>query len=136
MPTVLVVDDEPGVRELVAALLREAGFSVTTAANGSDAISVFRTHEGRFNLLISDVMMPGVDGPALVEELRAASPDLPVILMSGACEPSRLRTRKPVMFLAKPFSLKALLSHVQRASREQPAVTAGASSQLGQREVA
>jgi two-component system cell cycle sensor histidine kinase/response regulator CckA len=115
-PRVLVVDDEPQVCSMVASMLREEGFSVVTAGSGPDAIALSRSHVG-FDLLLTDVSMPGMDGPTLVEELRAAEPDLPVIFMSGNCDGASLRSLAPIRFLAKPFSLDNLLRTVRSAAK-------------------
>ena len=112
VPTVLVVDDTPQISYMVASVLKTEGFSVLTANNATDAIRLARNHPGGIDLLVSDVMMPGMDGPALVRELRSSVPDLPVILMSGVCQTPELKTAGPVEFLEKPFSLAKLLGRV------------------------
>jgi CheY-like chemotaxis protein len=115
-PEVLVVDDEPQVCRMVALVLEGEGFSVTTAGNGPDAIALSRSHERKFDLLLTDVSMPGMDGPTLAKELRAAEPDLPVILMSGGCDDAAFRSLTP-WFLTKPFSLDNLLRAVRSLAK-------------------
>jgi two-component system, cell cycle sensor histidine kinase and response regulator CckA len=109
VPTVLVVDDEPLVRKMVALMLEKDGFSVLTAGNGPDAIHLSRSHRGRIDLLVSDVRMPAMDGCTLASELQAENPTLPVLLISGYCEnePAEHRRRFPI--LPKPFSVSSLL---------------------------
>src|SRR5690349_18994608 len=101
--TILAVDDEPLVRTLVATVLEDNGYAVLTADSGACAMAVFREHSEEVDLLISDVVMPGMDGPSLAAELRTQRPDLKVLLMSGYCEPEQLS--HGFEFLAKPFSL-------------------------------
>ncbi len=111
MPTVLVVDDEPMLREMVALMLENDGFSVLTAGSGPDAIDLSRSHHGEIDLLLSDVKMPMMDGCTLANQLQAENPALPVLLMSGYCENEVRRTRFPI--LPKPFSMKSLLGVVR-----------------------
>src|SRR5215475_4449438 len=85
VPSILVVDDEPMVCEFVAAALRHKGFSVLTAANGEEAIAVSSRHSGDILLIITDVKMPIMDGPALIRFLSAGTPDIPVLFMSAYC---------------------------------------------------
>ena len=111
VPTVLVVDDEPMLREMVAQMLENDGFSVLTAGNGPDAIDLSRSHQGEIDLLVSDVRMPLMDGCTLANHLQAENPALPVLLMSGYCENETRRSRFPM--LPKPFSMKSLLGVVR-----------------------
>ena len=111
MPTLLVVDDEPAVRGLVAHFLEHEGFLVLTARCGSEALSIARQHRGEIDLLISDIMMPGMDGPSLAKELRALEPRMPVLLMSGYCDVEFDRT---FAFLPKPFYMTDLLDKVRK----------------------
>ena len=111
MPTVLVVDDEPMLREMVALMLENDGFSVLTAGSGPDAIDLSRSHRGEIDLLVSDVRMPMMDGCTLANHLQAENPALPVLLISGYCENEVRRSRFPI--LPKPFSMKSLLGVVR-----------------------
>jgi two-component system cell cycle sensor histidine kinase/response regulator CckA len=113
MPTVLLVDDEPLVRRLVALILEEQGFTVLAADSGWEAIRLSRSHPGEIDLLVSDVVMPGMDGPTLATELLAVQPALPVLFMSGSCEPLHLDNDKPFRFVSKPFDLATLLITVR-----------------------
>jgi two-component system cell cycle sensor histidine kinase/response regulator CckA len=112
VPTVLVVDDEPLVRKMVALMLEQEGFSVLTAGNGPDAIHLSRSHEGAIDLLVSDVRMPLMDGCTLARELQALNPALPVLLISGHCESEMDEPRGRFPLLPKPFSMKSLLDQV------------------------
>ncbi|PWU07891.1 MAG: hybrid sensor histidine kinase/response regulator, partial [Terriglobia bacterium] len=76
--TILVADDDPTLLNLLALILHTAGFEVLTARDGLDALAVARTHPGRIELLLSDVMMPGLDGPQLARQLKLAHPTMRV----------------------------------------------------------
>jgi len=108
--TVLVVDDEFGTVEVLVAALEDAGYRVLTAANGRRALE--RLEENKPDLVVSDFMMPLMDGAALVGAIRSNPQfrDIPVIMMSAAPETA---LRKQVdgyeAFLRKPFRVPALL---------------------------
>ncbi len=92
---------------MISLALEREGFSVVSAGSASEAIALTRTLPGDLDLLVSDVDMPGMNGVALAETLRATSPDLPVILISGGCEPACVGPQRS-RFLPKPFTLGAL----------------------------
>ena len=124
MSKVLVVDDEPGIRELVVEVLRDEGYATVAAENGRMALEVL-AREGP-DLVLMDVMMPGMDGRAAVREMRAR-PDLPrppVILMSAAARPEHLEPGVAA-FLPKPFDLGDLLDLVARWLNGAVGTTAG-----------
>ncbi|MEP4038254.1 ATP-binding protein [Pseudophaeobacter sp.] len=109
---VLVVEDEPEVRNVVAAMLQRAGCEVTTAATGDAALELFEA-DPRFDLLVTDVVMPGtLQGPALGVALRKQVPDLKIIFMSGYADetafPADLREQGDPC-LAKPIERQDLL---------------------------
>src|SRR5437763_16064956 len=79
---ILVVDDELPIRELVAAMLRAAGYEVTTAANGLNALQVLASSEP-FALMMSDLMMPVMDGNQLLEEVAKKFPEMPVLMVTA-----------------------------------------------------
>jgi two-component system, cell cycle sensor histidine kinase and response regulator CckA len=110
--TILVVDDEPPIRELIATILGRAGYRVLLAANGCDAGSMFEQHFAEIDLVITDVWMPGVSGPHLVDQLLSIQPRLKCILMSANDRPTISRD---VPFLRKPFSIFQLLGRVIEA---------------------
>jgi CheY-like chemotaxis protein len=114
MATVLVVDDEPLMLTMVTQVLQQDGFAVLPAGCGSQAISIFHSHRSDIDLLVSDIRMPEMDGPALAARLKAEAPELPVLLMSGYCEPEQ--AWNGCEFLAKPFSVADLLSRVRSLS--------------------
>jgi two-component system cell cycle sensor histidine kinase/response regulator CckA len=113
--TVLLVEDEPMVRGVAERALTRHGYTVITADNGEDALEVIGRGE-TIDLLISDVVMPGMDGPAMVEEARKSRPDLKVLFMSGYAE-EQLRNSinvDNVNFLPKPFSVQELAEAAKR----------------------
>jgi two-component system cell cycle sensor histidine kinase/response regulator CckA len=113
VPTVLVVDDEPLVRKMVALMLEEDGFWVLTAGSGPDAIDLSRSHPGTIDILVSDIRMPVMDGCTLATELQAENPHLPVLLISGHCDSETAERRGRFPLLPKPFSMTSLLAKVR-----------------------
>ena len=110
---ILVVEDELLIRMMVSDELREAGYEVIEAFNGDEALAVLNTLV-RVDLVISDVRMPGsLDGLGLLGAVRAIFPTLPVIIASGHLEPSLAVKKGAAEFLAKPYSLGAVLKAVQ-----------------------
>jgi len=114
--TVLLVEDEPMVRGVAERALTRHGYNVITAENGEDALQVLATGE-EIALLISDVVMPAMDGPTMVREARKTRPDLKILFMSGYAE-EQLRKSidiDNVAFLPKPFSVQELAEAARRA---------------------
>ena len=107
--TILLVEDEDMVRAVAERALTRQGYTVLTAENGEAALELLQT-SGRPDLLISDVVMPTMDGPTMVRHVRKAYPDLPVIFMSGYAEEQLRRSIDidEVAFLPKPFSVAQL----------------------------
>jgi two-component system cell cycle sensor histidine kinase/response regulator CckA len=104
VPTVLVVDDEPTVRKLMSLVLEEEGFHVLTAENGHDAMNVSESHPGEIDVLVSDITMPGMDGPTLAGELLETDPHLSVLFVTGSSERVPRHKQDYFPFLEKPFS--------------------------------
>jgi PAS domain S-box-containing protein len=114
--TVLLVEDEPGVRELVATILRMNGFSVLVAEDAAHALDTIGRFDQPVSLLITDVIMPGMTGIDLAERLRRSRPGLKVLLLSGYTEAGLGRdalSHPNVAFLAKPFSGRDLLAKLR-----------------------
>lgn len=113
--TVLVAEDEPGVRELIVAVLRENGFTVLEARNGSEAVRFCFEPDRHVDLLLTDVVLPDVDGTELAERLRPVQAGMKVLYMTGYADDDLLerlrRSRDPL--LAKPFVPDALLRRVR-----------------------
>ncbi|PAW88852.1 MAG: hypothetical protein B9S33_04275 [Pedosphaera sp. Tous-C6FEB] len=114
---VLVVDDEAPIRNMVERVLQRSGFTVITAANGSDAIVLFGRHRADLKLIITDINMPVMDGVALARSIRQLAPTLPIIAMSGLHDEDRLaalREAGVTQQLAKPFTIATLNNAVAR----------------------
>jgi two-component system, cell cycle sensor histidine kinase and response regulator CckA len=114
--TVMLVEDEDPVRIFGARALRNKGYKVLEAKSGEIALDLIRTSGERIDLLISDVVMPRMDGPGLIREVREIIPDMKVIFISGYAEDAfrqRLDSDNEIHFLPKPFSLKQLATKVK-----------------------
>jgi two-component system cell cycle sensor histidine kinase/response regulator CckA len=114
--TVLLVEDEDAVRMFGARALRNKGYQVLEADNGESALDVINGTEDTIDLIISDVVMPGMDGHTLVQLVRHEQPQVKVILMSGYAEDmyrDEIERDSTIHFLAKPFSLRGLASKVK-----------------------
>ncbi len=118
--TILVVEDEAPVRELITRILAGAGYTVLAAAGGPAALELAHAHAGTIDLLLTDVIMPGMLGQELAERLRAARPGLRSLYMSGFSEWMLGQTTAPapVALLEKPFTAAALLARVHAACDE------------------
>src|SRR3546814_100543 len=114
--TILLVEDEATVRAVAERALVRKGYSVMTAANGVEALERL-AEEDHIDLLISDVVMPEMDGPTLVSQAREERPDLPIVFMSGYAEEQLRRTISvpDFAFLPKPFSVPQLGEAVSEA---------------------
>ena len=84
--TILLVEDEEGLRGLNARGLTSRGYTVLEAGNGVEAIEVIESRGGAVDLVVSDVVMPEMDGPTLAKELRTRNPNLKIIFVSGYAE--------------------------------------------------
>jgi two-component system cell cycle sensor histidine kinase/response regulator CckA len=114
--TILLVEDEEGLRALNARGLASRGYTVLEAGNGLEAIDVLESQDGKIDIVVSDVVMPEMDGPTLLRELRRRNPDLRIIFVSGYAEEAfakNLPEGQQFAFLAKPFTLKQLVSVVK-----------------------
>jgi CheY-like chemotaxis protein len=122
--TVLLVEDESAVLRLSKIVLERFGYKVLTAATPSEAIQLFTTHEGRVHLLVTDVVMPEMNGRELAARLRESRPELKALFVSGYSA-SALAPRgvleEGVHFLQKPFSLEDLAASVREALDAQDA---------------
>jgi PAS domain S-box-containing protein len=116
--TVLVAEDEPPLARVLLVALETAGHRVISAADGREALELFRAHADDISVALLDVTMPGMDGFALLAELRKIAPDLPVVLSSGHSthgRDPRITEQRNVLFLAKPYQLNELAAAVQSA---------------------
>ena len=120
MPTVLVVDDDAAVRDLLAMVLRSDGFTVLTAKNGSEALKISQSGLQRFDLLVSDIEMPDIDGKRLASAIRAEHPSLPVLFMSGCGRYIDAVSLPISAFLSKPLHLAVFLEVVRQLVSNRP----------------
>jgi two-component system, cell cycle sensor histidine kinase and response regulator CckA len=114
--TILLVEDEEGLRALNARGLASRGYTVLEAGNGVEAIEVLEGRSGEIDLVVSDVVMPEMDGPTLLKELRRRKPDMKIIFVSGYAEDAfekNLPEPGQFAFLPKPFTLKQLVAAVK-----------------------
>ncbi len=122
--TILLVEDEEGLRALNARGLTSRGYSVLEAGNGVEAIEVLAQNGGRVDLVVSDVVMPEMDGPTMLKEMRKRNPALKIIFVSGYAEEAFAKSlppnddRKQFSFLPKPFTLRQLVGAVKEAMKE------------------
>src|SRR3954452_21553446 len=116
--TVMLVEDEDPVRIFGARALRNKGYKVIEARSGEDALDLIRDTEETIDLLVTDVVMPRMDGPTLVRHVREIHPEMKVIFISGYAEDAfrkRLDSDAEIHFLPKPFTLKQLAGKVKEA---------------------
>jgi two-component system, cell cycle sensor histidine kinase and response regulator CckA len=109
--TILVVDDEPAIRSLVEMILKGADYAVVCAENGVEGVSLYRSSPDRFDLVLTDLEMPVMDGRQLIRLVRQTRASVKIICMSGY-------TDRPIPanieFLQKPFSPSALRACVDK----------------------
>lgn len=116
--TVLLVEDEAGVRNLASQVLRRCGYQVLEARNGSEALHMANEFAGPIHVLLTDVVMPNLNGRQLAEKLLASRPDLRIVYMSGYTDDQNVLqciSRRDAHFLAKPFSPSQLANRIYRA---------------------
>ncbi len=114
--TILLVEDEDGLRALNARGLSSRGYTVLEAANGVEAMELIEKEGAQIDLVVSDVVMPEMDGPTLLKEMRRTNPDLKMIFVSGYAEEAFQKNLPPggqFAFLPKPFTLKQLVATVK-----------------------
>jgi CheY-like chemotaxis protein len=115
--TILVCEDDPAIRQLTELLLREVGYRVLTARNGEDALNLVANHDGEIHMLVTDVIMPRMDGGKLAERLSADLPGLRVMFISGYTANVIAHhgvLEDGVEFLEKPFTRDRLLQRVRQ----------------------
>jgi len=121
--TILVVDDEQEILNFVQTALNRVGFSVVQAQSGDTALELFGKLEVPVDLLLTDVVMPGMSGPMLVDRLLAMQPSLPVLFMSGYDDRQvvqRYVLKEGFALLPKPFTLEMLNDKVQEMMPDAP----------------
>ncbi|HEX7157874.1 MAG TPA: response regulator, partial [Edaphobacter sp.] len=129
--TILLVEDEPALRALAVTALKNLGYKVLEASSGVQAIVIAKGHINSIDVVVTDVVMPHMSGPELVEKLQETRQDFAVIFMSAytdglALERARIGTE--VALLPKPFSTEELASTIQEVRKKSPSFTAKASA--------
>jgi two-component system cell cycle sensor histidine kinase/response regulator CckA len=116
--TILLVEDEDAVRMFSARALSNKGYQVLEAINGENALEVMAGFDGTIDLMVTDVIMPEMDGPTLAREIIITMPDLPIIFVSGYTE-DRFKEEigDNAHFLAKPFTLQQLAQKIKDTLR-------------------
>ena len=124
LETILVVDDNEDVLNVVLAILRAAGFKLLSCGSGAEALELASATSGKIDLLLADIDMPQMSGPVLGEELKKTRPDLHVMLMSGGSEGSLLVLNYGWAFIEKPFVrgklVEMITSVLHSPDRSQP----------------
>jgi two-component system cell cycle sensor histidine kinase/response regulator CckA len=118
--TILLVEDEEAVRAFASRALISRGYTVLEAGSGVEALEVMAEHGGTVDLVVSDVVMPEMNGPTLLGELRKSNPGIKVIFVSGYAEEAfknDLPEGQAFAFLPKPFSLKQLIEAVKEQAK-------------------
>jgi two-component system, cell cycle sensor histidine kinase and response regulator CckA len=128
--TILLVEDEDAVRSFAARALKMRGYTVLEASGGEAALEIVRRHAEAIDLLVTDVVMPGMDGPTLVRAARRLRPEMRIIFMSGYAEDAFRRNEEKaeeLHFLPKPFGLKQLVAKVKEVLSDSPPAPLSAS---------
>ena len=109
---ILVVDDEEPIRRITRGLLEASNYRVLTASDGSEACALYRENKVEISAVLTDMMMPVMDGAAAIQELRRLNPQLPIIASSGLAEAGKeeqARNMGARKFLSKPYTAARLL---------------------------
>jgi DNA-binding response OmpR family regulator len=112
--TLVVVEDEIGVRKYVCKVLESHGYRVLDASRGDDAIEIARRYGGPIDLLLTDVVLPGMSGADVVRRFREIRPGVPVLRMSGYPERFGAQLSDGVPLLQKPFTADVLLNRLRK----------------------
>ena len=121
--TILVVDDDIVVLTALSKLLNLFGYIVAGASNSQVAMDYVTGSRKRFDLIITDLAMPGIDGVQFMTEARKVFPDIPVIVMTGyseRCTPEEALRLGAFAYVAKPFNIPEIVSTIERALRPPP----------------
>jgi DNA-binding NtrC family response regulator len=114
--TILVVEDDPAVRGVTVRMLEQLGYATLSAPGGAEALEMIRDHSGTIDLLLTDVIMPGMNGGQLANELAAVRPKMKVLYLSGHTVSAAFRrgiVNLSAAFLPKPFRRDALAKAIR-----------------------
>ena len=114
--TVLIVDDHPPIRKLLAAILKSDGYAVLEAKDGREALELCRHHRDTIHLLLTDIVMPHMNGPVLAKQVVMLRPGIQILYMSGYVEPLALKPLQPQgddHFLKKPCDIQEVSRKVR-----------------------
>jgi CheY-like chemotaxis protein len=114
MASVLLVDDERFLLDFVSMVLRQAGHDVLSASNGVEALMIYSSYRSNIDLVLTDVLMPSMNGVELAGRLRALNPELPILLMSGFI-PDEIAVPDNLQLLQKPFQPGQLLEAIRQS---------------------
>jgi len=117
--TILLVEDEECVRDVCALLLNHIGYTVLPAMTGAEALQIFNENAGSIDLLLTDVLMPGMNGSELADKLAALDPQLRIVFMSGYSADS-LPGNQARYFLQKPFTRDIMAERLEEAMQSEP----------------
>lgn len=113
--TILLVEDEPFVREATRAILEHAGFEVLPAENTREAMNVYEECNHRIDLVLTDMVLPGGTGQQLGQDLRQRSPGIVVLMTSGYADQNEMEAPEArIFFLAKPYSRRTLVEKIEK----------------------
>ena len=111
--TILLAEDEPGVRKYTRKILERSGYKILEATNGAEALSVARSHPGTIHLLLTDIIMPMMGGVELTEKFNAEFPGIPVLFMSAYTDQIIRHWNVLSAYIQKPYNLSDLLTQVR-----------------------
>jgi two-component system cell cycle sensor histidine kinase/response regulator CckA len=115
--TVLAVDDDPSMLGILEEVLKPLGYKVLSAASGEEALAMAAKHQEKIDLLLTDVMLPGIKGQELAKQLLHKCPDVNILFMSGYLCPSMAHNdsdQRFEAFIQKPFSPNSLLRKIRK----------------------
>ena len=115
--TVLAVDDDPSMLGILEEVLKPLGYKVLSAASGEEALAMAAKHQEKIDLLLTDVMLPGIKGQELAKQLLHRCPGVNILFMSGYLCPSMAHSdsdQRFEAFIQKPFSPNALLRKIRK----------------------
>src|SRR3954452_11455725 len=125
--TILVVDDEAEIRKLVGAMVAQTGYTILTADSGEHALTLYKNNKGPIDLLITDVVAPGMSGPMLADKLTEIQPDLKVLYISGYDNTHVVQkyvVEKGHALLPKPFTAEEFYAKVKETLQAKAATQA------------